>query len=91
MVEHQLVFLYQVPQLLPNMTEIQSYNLTLTVSSIAFTTTIPANNSIPVEIFDVFPFVNRTAFTTYSLSLAAVNSAGASSPTNSVSVGKAKY
>ena len=72
------------------MTEIESYNLTLTISSITITATIPAN-SVPVDIFDVFSSVNRTAFTTYSLSVAAVNSAGASSPTDNVSVGKVKY
>ena len=43
---------------------------------------------MPVDIFDAFPTVSRTAFTTYSLSVASVNSVGPSSLTHNVSVGK---
>ena len=71
------------------MTDILNYNLTLTVNSTVFNTTVPAD-STAVDIFAVFQNVDRTAFTNYSLSVAAVNSIGSSSFTRPVSVGKAQ-
>ena len=71
------------------MTEIQNYNLILTVNSTVFTATVPAGNTA-VDVFVVFQNVNRTALTNYSLSVAAVNSIGPSSFITSVSVGKTK-
>ena len=72
------------------MTEIQSYIMTLTINSVEFNTIVPVDNTIcMVDIFTVFPTVNRTAFTNYSLSVAAINSVGQSSFTQPVSVGEA--
>ena len=71
------------------MTAIQNYNLTLTVNSTEYNAIVPVDNTT-VDIFAVFPTVNRTTFTNYSLSVAAINSVGQSSYTQPVSVGEVK-
>ena len=57
------------------MTEVEKYNLTLYVNgSLKVTTNISADTTM-VDIFSVFN-VSRERYTSYSLSVAAINSAG---------------
>ena len=57
------------------MTEVEEYNLTLYVNgSLQATTNVSADTTM-VDIFSVFN-VNRERYTSYSLSVVAINSAG---------------
>ena len=57
------------------MTEVEEYNLTLYINgSLQVTTTVSADTNM-VDIYSVFG-VNRETYTNYSLSIAAINSAG---------------
>jgi len=59
------------------MTDVEQYNLTLYVNgSLEATMTVAANTTM-VDIFTVFgPNITRARYTNYSLSVAAINSAG---------------
>jgi len=59
------------------MTAVEQYNLTLYINgSLQATTTVSANTAM-VDIFTVFgPNITRERYTNYSLSVAAINSAG---------------
>jgi len=57
------------------MTEVEEYNLTLYVNGSLQATTNVSADTIIVDIFSVFN-VSRERYTNYSLSVAAINSAG---------------
>ncbi|XP_065917101.1 protein sidekick-1-like isoform X2 [Dysidea avara] len=68
---------WMAPRLESTMTEVEEYNLTLYINeSSQATTNVPANTTM-VDIFTVFgPNITRERYTKYSLSVAAINSAG---------------
>ncbi|XP_065917043.1 uncharacterized protein [Dysidea avara] len=68
---------WRAPELDPTMTKVEEYNLRLYINgSLQATTNVPANTTM-VDIFTAFgPNITRERCTNYSLSVAAINSAG---------------
>ena len=67
---------------------VQHYMLQLTINgSSPVNTTVPSSTTT-VDIFNTFQSVAKEKYTLYSLRVAAINSAGISSFSDSVSVGK---
>ena len=65
----------QAPELEFTMTELEEYNLSLYINgSLQVSTNVSADTTM-VDIYIVFG-VNRETYTNYSLSVAAINSAG---------------
>ena len=70
------------------MNVIERYLLVVMVNgSLSFNTTVPANTT-SVNIFETFPNISQRRYTTYSLRVASIGSAGQSNLTDPVSVGK---